>query len=125
MLLDSNIIIYASQPGYSQVRQFIAANAPVVSAVSYVEVLGFHALTDADKQSLRRFFAATRVLPIDQAVVDGAVALRQQRKMSLGDSLIAATALAHGLVLVTRNVSDFRWVVGLDLHDPLAGTPAP
>ena len=51
MLLDSNIIIYAAQPQYPQLRQFIAANAPAVSAVSYVEVLGFHGLTDTDKLS--------------------------------------------------------------------------
>ena len=42
MLIDSNIIIYASKPEYSSLRQFIAENSPVVSAVSYVEVLGFH-----------------------------------------------------------------------------------
>ncbi|MGB0561791.1 MAG: type II toxin-antitoxin system VapC family toxin [Spirulinaceae cyanobacterium] len=55
------------------------------------------------------------------AVVEVAVQLRQQRRMTLGDALIAATALVHELTLVTRNVEDFRWVEGLTLMNPLAG----
>ena len=43
MLLDSNIIIYAMRPEHSFLRDFIAEQKSLtVSAVSYVEVLGFH-----------------------------------------------------------------------------------
>lgn len=42
MLLDSNIIIYATQPEYVWLREFIAEHEPVVSALSYVETLGYH-----------------------------------------------------------------------------------
>ena len=79
MLLDSNIIIYAAQPRHAALRQFIAANVPAVSAVSYVEVLGFQGLTAPERTALEQFFAAARVLPLDQPVLDRAVALRQQR----------------------------------------------
>jgi len=115
MLVDSNILIYASQPEHAQLRQFIADDVPAVSAVSYVEVLGYHQLDDEERQYLEEFFRLARVLPLSQAVLDQAVALRQQRKMSLGDALIAGTALVHGLTLVTRNVDDFQWVQGLTL----------
>jgi predicted nucleic acid-binding protein len=30
--------------------------------------------------------------------------------MSLGDALVAGTALVHRLTLVTRNVEDFHWI---------------
>lgn len=33
------------------------------------------------------------------------------------DALIAATALVHGMTVVTRNVADFR-PMGVDLLDP-------
>lgn len=72
------------------------------------------------RRDLTVFFQAARVLPLDQPVLDHAVSLRQRRRMSLGDSLVAATALVHGLTLVTRNTADFRAIEGLLLHDPLA-----
>lgn len=43
--------------------------------------------------------------------------------MLLGDALIAGTALNRGLRMVTtviHSVSDFEWVEGLDVFDPLA-----
>jgi predicted nucleic acid-binding protein len=118
MLIDSNIIIYAAQPPYSSLRQFIAVHAPAVSAVSYVEVLGYHNLTDGDRMLLESFFATATILPLSQPVLDQAVKLRQMRKMSLGDALVAGTALAHGRTLVTRNTDDFKWIAGLSLLNP-------
>jgi toxin FitB len=49
MLVDSNIIIYAAQPVHSQLRRFIAEHTPAVGAISYVEVHGYHRLTDRDQ----------------------------------------------------------------------------
>jgi predicted nucleic acid-binding protein len=123
MLVDSNILIYAAQPVYAQLRQFIADHAPAVSAVSYVEVLGYHQLDDEERQYLEEFFRLAQVLPLSQAVLDQAVALRQQRKMSLGDALVAGTALVHSLTLVTRNVEDFQWIQGLSLLNPFDEEP--
>jgi toxin FitB len=99
-------------------RQFIADHAPAVSAVSYVEVLGYHHLDAEERQYLEEFFRLAQVFPLSQAVLDQAVALRQQRKMSLGDALVAGTALVHELTLVTRNIEDFRWIQGLTLVNP-------
>jgi predicted nucleic acid-binding protein len=123
MLLDSNIIIYATQPENQSLREFVARHTPAVSAVSYVDVLGYHKLTHTDETKLAAFFAATIVLPVDDAVIRRATELRRQRKMSLGDALISATALIHGRRLVTRNVKDFAWRTGLTVIDPFAPLP--
>ena len=85
MLVESNILIYAAQPADAHLRQFIATHAPAVSAVSYVEVLGYHQLDDEERQYLAACFRLARGLPLSPTVLDQAVALRQQRKMSLGD----------------------------------------
>lgn len=38
--------------------------------------------------------------------------------MSLGDAIIAGTALAYGLPLMTRNVADFDWIDSLEILNP-------
>jgi toxin FitB len=68
---------------------------------------------------LEELFETMPVLRITDSVVDKAIELRQARRMSLGDALIAATALHHDLMLTTRNTEDFVNIAGLKLRDPL------
>lgn len=118
MLLDSNIIIYATQPEHDKIRKFIAENTPAVSSISYVEVLGYHHLTDQDRHYFEQFFQLAPVLSISDSVLKQAVLLRQQRKMTLGDAIIAGTALDYGLALITKNTIDFQWIQHLELINP-------
>ena len=72
-------------------------------------------------QLLEDFIAATTILPLDEPVVQQTILLRQQHRIKLPDAIIAATALVHGLPLLTRNGADFQRVAGLvvlDPHDP-------
>ena len=119
MLLDSNIIIYSAKREYAELRGFLAENVYSVSAISIVEVLGYHLLGDKQRQYLIEFFKAANILSISDSVVTEAVKLRQIRRMSLGDAIVAGTALDHRLALATRNVRDFSWIQSLSLINPL------
>lgn len=119
MLLDSsNIIIYANKPTYQEVRDFLKNKEISASVISYLETLGYHQITSDEKDFLQQFFTLVVLLPISETVIQKATALRQQRKMSLGDVLIAATALVYNKTLVTRNIKDFDWIDGLKLFNP-------
>lgn len=61
-----------------------------------------------------------RVLPVDEAVADCWARLNIPNPLPFVDGLMAATALARGLVLVTRNIRDVA-VTGAQLLDPFAG----
>jgi toxin FitB len=50
VLLDNNIIIYAAQPEYPKLRELIANHSPAISALSYLEVVGYHLLTEQQRQ---------------------------------------------------------------------------
>ncbi len=63
-----------------------------------------------------------RVLPVDRAVSRTwasmtAGAISAGKPVGYADSLIAATALTHGLIVVTRNIRDFQAVTS-DLINP-------
>ncbi|PIQ59850.1 MAG: PIN domain nuclease [Bacteroidetes bacterium CG12_big_fil_rev_8_21_14_0_65_60_17] len=119
MIIDSNILIYSWTDEHAELLLFIRQNAPSVSVVTKIETLGYHLLSPDERIYLETFFEDAIVLGVTEAIADRAVTLRQRRKMSLGDSLIAATALIHDVPLVTHNLSDFSWVEGLKLLDPI------
>jgi predicted nucleic acid-binding protein len=62
---------------------------------------------------------ADRILPVDQAVADRWGRLNVPDPVPTVDGLLAATALVHGLTLVTRNTRDVSRT-GAPLLDPTA-----
>lgn len=84
-----------------------------------LEALGYLALSVAEREALEDFFDSTRMFAVDPLVLHRAVALRQRRRMSLGDSLVAATALVHGLPLATNDATGFKDVPGLRIMHPV------
>ena len=120
MLLDSNIIIYAAQSEYAYLRQLIAGYGDAaISAVSLIEIFGYPDLDEEDNRIFQEILRKVRVLAITPDIVALATWLRQQRRIGIGDAIIAATALAHNITLMTRNTRDFRWIDNLNLYDPM------
>ncbi|MCK9486911.1 MAG: type II toxin-antitoxin system VapC family toxin [Dehalococcoidia bacterium] len=66
----------------------------------------------------RRF--AGRVLDVTTEVADRWGRIRAARPLPIIDSLLAATALVHGLTFVTRNGRDVAGL-GVDVLDPFEG----
>lgn len=119
MLLDSDIIIYSAIPANESLRDFIAEYSPFASDISRVEVLGYHELTNQLEELFEAFFDSTAVLPMTEDVLLKAIEMRQSKKMSLGDSIIAATAITNQLTLLTNNTRDFSWIENLTILNPL------
>lgn len=122
-LLDTNVISELRRPHRAD-RNVVAwagivpAASIFLSAISILEIeLGalLVARRDApsgavlrdwiDNQILQRFDG--RILPVDTAVAQRCARLRIPDPRAERDALIAATALVHGLTVVTRNVGDF------------------
>lgn len=119
VVLDSNIFIYATQPEYGNVRQWMKNENLAASEISLIEVLGYHQLTKADKQDFEMLFDLTTIIPVSKVVTKKAIELRQLHKMSLGDTIIATTALTNDLTLITRNTADFSWIESLTTYNPV------
>lgn len=66
---------------------------------------------------------AERVLPVDTAVARRSAALHVPDPRPIRDGLIAATALVHGMTVVTRNVVDFT-PTGVPILNPWNDPPA-
>lgn len=117
MILDSNVIIYAIRPEYRNLRNYLEENrlSLHVSAISLLEALGYHRLTISEEVEFKGLFDTVVIIPVDSIVITEAIRLRQQRKRSLGDSIIAATGLLYNLPVLTNNVADFSDINGLQV----------
>jgi predicted nucleic acid-binding protein len=60
---------------------------------------------------------AGRILALDQAAALRCARLHVPDPRSERDAIIAATALVHGMTVVTRNVADFK-ATGVSLINP-------
>lgn len=136
-LLDTDhlsIVQRQSGPEYARLMTQIAQHPPTDLACSIIsfheQALGCHTYNSRAQSAsdvvrgyemlarVLRDFAAAPVIPFDAAaaaVFDGLVA--QRVRVATMDLRIAAIALSRGLVLVTRNVSDFGKVPGLRIED--------
>ena len=108
-LLDSNIIIYLSkrEVPLSFLDQF---DEHYISVITYMEVLGYQFRDPKEEEFIREMIEVFRILFIDQKIADIAIEIRRKRRIKLPDAIIAATAKALNLYLVTRNIDDFEKV---------------
>lgn len=79
-----------------------------VSQITRLELLGFTGISAKEALTINGFLATIQVLPISAEVEERVIALRQSRKIKLPDAIVAATALVHGLELLTLDQSLMR-----------------
>jgi toxin FitB len=120
-LIDSNVIIdYTANlipdNGTAFVENIFNTDFNIAVVVK-IEVLGYNDVP-AKMQLLTEFIDTANIIPLDDTVTQKTIELRRAKKMKLGDAIIAATALVHGFVLVTRNTNDFKNIEGLTVIDP-------
>ncbi len=117
MILDSNILIYSIKPEYAYLLTYLESQKQrsSISLISKLEVLGFYNLKLPEKAKLERLINSTNQLQVSPEVIAEAIRLRQQRRRSLGDSIIAATALLYKLPVLTNNTADFLDVEGIEV----------
>jgi predicted nucleic acid-binding protein len=132
-LVDSNVLCEPTRAAPSmKVVDWLRTHEGemVVDAIVLGEVrLGILTLAAGRKRArLEEWFAAVtegvECLPWDAPVSQRWASLvahlrHRGRPMPLLDSMIAATALEHGLTVATRNVRDFE-LAGVDVVDPFA-----
>lgn len=113
---DTNIIIYLAK---GTLDESIIGNEPIIyAAILRIEALGYHNIRSIEEQKVRELLRTLTEIPLTEAIVERAIKLRQQKKMSLGDTIVAATALEKGCTLWTVNEEDFAHIEGLSIHNP-------
>ncbi|MCD4789255.1 MAG: type II toxin-antitoxin system VapC family toxin [Bacteroidales bacterium] len=118
-LIDSNILIYSARKQYEHLRHYFNELDVYVSAISRLEVMGYYKLTSKDKNYFNAVFNVIKIINISDEIINEAIAIRQLKRLSVGDAIIGATALYYDYELVTHNTNDFKHIENLKLIDPI------
>lgn len=132
-LLDTNVIseLRQNKPNQSPAVRTWAATQQVsqlfISAITILElekgILALERRTPPQGEVLRiwlngvRVAFAERILPFNEQTATICASLHVPNPKSERDSMIAATAIEHGLTVITRNTTDFN-NVGVNLINP-------
>ena len=131
-ILDTNVISELRQTGGKKpnpaVERWVRDQQPetlfLSSIVVFELVIGVVRMERRDPRqgaALRRWLAgsvltafAGQILDVDEKVASFAASLHVPNPRPVNDSLIAATAIVHGMTIATRNTGDFQGLpVGL------------
>lgn len=121
MLIDSDVLVWLTRGHVGAAQRLHAMNPWRISVVTYIE-LAQGCRDKAELARLKKGLAArnAEVLQVTPAISQRAAALVDELALSQGlrlaDALIGATALEHGLTLLTANVKHFGAVQGLGIE---------
>jgi toxin FitB len=125
-ILDTNVVSELRKVRSKKADPNVAAWAESVDAVDlYLSVITIQELEigvllaerrDSSQGAILRTWLddhvlpafADRILAVDTAVAQRSAGLHVPNPRPVRDCLIAATALVHGMIVVTRNVPDFE-----------------
>lgn len=131
-LLDTNIISELGRPEPQKSVVDFVASTPIawLSTITLHELeYGIALIPEGSRQKAIKQVVSELVsaygdyiIPVEQQEAQEAALLRatmkqQGKVLHLADSLIAGTAKAHNLIVVTRNIKDFEGL-GIQLNNP-------
>lgn len=125
LLLDTNVVIefWKRNPTIHTNLLAFRPDELVISIVTEAELL-VGARDTQDLRLIQRDLLLLRILPLEpsigQLMRDLLSTYTLSHRLQFPDALITATALHHGLPLYTLNRKDFRYLGGLQLHEPAA-----
>jgi predicted nucleic acid-binding protein len=116
ILVDSDVLVDHLR-GHAR---FVAGRDEVhVSTINRAELF---AGRSTDEARVRLLLTAMTEIPVDAAIAERAGRIRRASQARLLDALVAATAIEHGLILVTRKPRDFAPIRGLRVRAQTGGT---
>ena len=123
-LIDTDILIDVSR-GFPDAVAFLsqlhATSIVRASMITAMELI-VGCRNKAELRNVQSFLRTLVVLPVDESISQTAYNLMERYYLSHGlmipDALIAATALAHGLTLFTKNTRHFQMIPSLVIIRP-------
>jgi hypothetical protein len=120
-LIDTDVIIWHMRGNEKACHAIYQVEKPIISIITQMELV--QGLRNKQEQvSLHRFLdqLGFNVLPVSDVISQRALFLMEEWRLShqmlMADALIAATAIEHGLALLSGNGKHYRFLTMLKLE---------
>ncbi len=120
-LIDTNVWIDALSGKLAAsafLKLSVQASWAGYSAITRLELLGYPGLKYEEELKINELLKEFTEIAIDSNIIDKAIFIRKEVRIKVPDAIIAATALEKDCSLITRNVEDFKGIIGLDVINP-------
>ena len=114
ILVDTNVIIYLLQ-GDDTLAGILTGKQLYVSFITELELFGLNNRTKEYERLVESFLSDCFIVPMNNNILLHYKALRKAYKLKLADTLIAATAMAMNVPLITAD-KQFTEIRQLDLY---------
>ena len=120
-LVDTDVLIDVLR-GVEEAKRYLlelAVEGLAVSTVTVAELFsGRDTRNPIKREKVLRLLRHFEVIPVDAEIAVLAGEIRRDYGLHLGDAIISATAIVHGLTVVTGNIKHFTRVEGLSILKP-------
>jgi len=118
-IIDTNSVIdYLSNKIPEKGLLFIDSISTSISVMTRIELLGWYNATSEQIVRLKTYIDASIIHDLEENIILKTIELRQKYRIKTPDAIIAATSIHFNLVLISRNVSDFKNIEELSYIDP-------
>ncbi len=119
-LIDSNAAVdFLGGKLPERGKQLMLKIRPEISIITSIEILSKEEMSIPELQKYKAFINSSIVYTeISEEIADQTINIRKKYGLKTPDAIIAATAIVHKLVLISRNERDFGGVHQLVLINP-------
>lgn len=102
LFVDTNILVNLAE-GNKEVDQYLEGNNLFVSVITEIELLGWHKITNPQRNFFQRLLRDCTVVGLINPIKDLTIELRQKHRIKLPDAVIAASSLHLDIPLITQD----------------------
>lgn len=102
ILVDTNIILYLLK-GNDTLREMLQGKTVYISFITELELLGFSRISAAEEQLINDLLNDCVIVSLTDRIKDMYKTLRRSHSLKLADAVIAATAIAMDLPLISAD----------------------
>jgi predicted nucleic acid-binding protein len=102
ILVDTNIFLYLLK-GNDTLEEMLHGKSIYVSFITELELIGFKNITIKEEKQIEELLGECQLLSLNGSIKEKYVEVRRKYHLKLADAIIAATAIASNIPLITSD----------------------